>query len=153
MRVLQPGGTFGATTWASANSTQWFIRDLQTAFASLPIDAPPLESLSMQTHESGRWTDASWIEYHLVELGLEDVMAREMPGTYRFESAEDWMMTFESMVSWMMNMKWSEETRKKMPFAEVKERVIEHLKDKYNGGGWDVSWTTIVMTGRVPSAW
>lgn len=150
IRVLQPGGIFGATTFAAANSTQWFVRDLDTAFASLPIQVPRLVSIPMQMHNDGDWTDAKWIELHLTKLGLQDVIARESPGSHRFESAEDWMTTFEGMMNWMMSLKWDEETRKKMPAAEVKAKVLHHLREKYNEGGWDVDWTTIVMTGRVP---
>lgn len=150
MRLLKPGGIFGASTWAAVNSRQWFITDLDTAFASLPFATPPLAPVSMQIHDDGHWTDASWIEQHLRELGLEDVTVEEKPGTYRFKSAEDWMMTFESMMMWMMNAKWDEEAKQKMTAAEVKERVLQHLREKYNGEGWDVAWTTIVMTGSVP---
>src|SRR5687767_10507617 len=115
MRILEPGGIFGATTFAAVNGKQWFVHDLDSAFASLPISVPKLAPLAMQMHQDGDWTDAKWIKSHLKELGLEDVIAEENPGSYRFVSAEDWMMTFEGMMNWMMNSKWDEEMRKKMP--------------------------------------
>lgn len=151
MRLLKPGGVFGASTWAASNAWQWFIVDLDTAFAALPFETPRLAPVAMQIHDDGHWTDAAWIESHLKKLGLQDVLVEEKPGTYRFEKAEDWMMTFEGMLEWMRNARWDEETKAKMPAAEVKERVLEHLREKYDGKGWDVKWTTIVMTGRVPT--
>lgn len=151
MRVLKPGGVFGATTFAEANSNKWFAPDLDRAFRSLPFETPSLLPAKMQIHDDGRWTDASWVESNLKNLGLVDVTAEEVSGTYHFKDAEEWMKVFEVMIMWTINSRWDEEIRKKMSVGEVKERVLEHLKERYNEEGWDVDWTVIVMTGRVPS--
>ena len=123
---------------------------MRSAFASLPFDAP-LRPIPMQMHDQGHWDDAAWIEPHLRSLGLRDVEVHERPGTYFLEGgADEFLTVFGGMMRWMMSSNWDEETREAHPVEEVTELVREHLKEKYGGNGWSVTWTTITMTGRVP---
>lgn len=103
----------------------------------------------MQLHDSGDWTDPSWIEGHLKEQGLEDVEVTVNPGTYHMESADEFIMTFGMMLSWLLNTWWSEELREEHSMEEVKELIRKHLVEKYEGRGWDINWLLICMTARV----
>jgi UDP-N-acetylmuramyl pentapeptide synthase len=100
-------------------------------------------------HQSGHWDDAAWVEGHLKELGLTNVSAKESLGTYRFENAAEFIISFGMMLPWAMNTFWSKEVREAHPVEEVKELLKRHLDDKYNGGGWSIEWLVITMTGTV----
>jgi hypothetical protein len=105
----------------------------------------------MQIHDSGTWTDAKWIECQLTKLGLLDVVVKETPGSYHFANADQWVTTFGGMARWQMSEKWDEEAKSKVSAEEMIEKAREHLVEKYDGQGWDVQFTTIVMTGKAPS--
>lgn len=149
MRILKSGGTFGATTFHEDNGTKFWIPDFQSAFASFPFDAPLPEKLPMQMHTSGKWTDADWVEGHLRDLGLMDVHVKVHHGSYRLESAAEFVSTFGMMLPWVVNTHWSEETRAAHPLDEVKELMLRHLEAKHRGEGWEVDWLMIGMTGVV----
>ncbi|PTB64785.1 S-adenosyl-L-methionine-dependent methyltransferase [Trichoderma citrinoviride] len=150
IRILKPGGTFGASTWPKANADMFWIPDMRTALESLPFDAPPLPAIPMQMHHSGHWDDAAWVETHLArDLGLTNVSVRESGSRYRFASADEFMATFSMMVPWMMNTFWSDEVREKHSVDEVRGLVKRHLEDKYGGHGWSIGWRVITMTATV----
>lgn len=104
----------------------------------------------MQMHRSGHWDDAAWVEKHLAELGLTNVTVREIPGTYRFANAEEFVTSFSMMLPWVRNTFWSEEVRNAHPVEEVMELLKQHFEAKYNGQGWSIDWLVIYMTGSVP---
>ncbi|CAM1503114.1 Fc.00g078900.m01.CDS01 [Cosmosporella sp. VM-42] len=146
-RILKPKGIFGATTFHSDNS--FWIPDVRSAFASFPFEAPIPPKIRMQMHDSGDWTDPAWIEKHLKEEGFAEVKVTLNPGTYRMESAEEFVRTFGMMLTWLINTWWSEETREKHPVEEVKELMRKHLEEKYEGEGWEINWLLICMTASV----
>lgn len=150
IRILKPGGVFGASTWPKATADMFWIPDMRTALESLPFDAPMPDPVPMQIHHSGRWDDAAWVERHLAEdLGLTGVSVRESEGEYRFESADEFMATFHIMVQWLMNTFWSDEVRERHSAEEVKALVKRHLEEKYGGKGWSIRWRVICMTATV----
>ncbi|KAL7818333.1 S-adenosyl-L-methionine-dependent methyltransferase [Trichoderma gracile] len=150
IRILKPGGIFGASTWSRATADMFWIPDMRTALQSLPFDAPLPHPVPMQMHHSGRWDDAGWIEKHLADdLGLTNVSVRESAGKYRFAGADEFMATFHMMVPWLMNTFWSDEVRGRHSVEEVKGLVKRHLEDKYGGKGWSIGWRVITMTATV----
>lgn len=150
MRILKPGGTFGASTWSKTNANIFWIPDMRSALESLPFDAPFPDPMPMQMHKSGHWDDAAWIEKHLAEdLGLADVSVKESRGTYRFEDASEFVDCFSMMLPWVMNTFWSEEVRSAHSVEEVKELLKQHLAKKYGGEGWSIEWLVITMRGTV----
>lgn len=151
VRMLKPGGAFGATTFSAVNGHQWFVPDLDSAFQSLDIGVPSISPVPMQMHNSGTWTDAKWVESQLQKLGLVDVIVKETPGTYHINSAEEWVTAFGGMAKWLMSSNWTEEMNQKVSPEELNDRIREHLEKKYEGKGWDVTWMTIVMTGKAPN--
>ncbi len=149
MRVLQPGGVFGATTFTKDNGNSFWIKDTTAAFAAMPFDAALPEALPMQTHDSGHWTDPVWIESHLKELGLKNVSVEVKPGSYHIENADEFIRCISMMFGFLMKSFWSEETREAHSVEEVKGLVRRFLEEKYEGKGWDIYWKVIYMTGTV----
>ncbi|UKZ82577.1 hypothetical protein TrVFT333_010369 [Trichoderma virens FT-333] len=150
IRILKPGGTFGASTWSKKNSEIFWIPDVLSAFESFPFDTPFPDPMPMQMHSSGHWDDAAWIEKHLVEdLGLANVSVTEHRGSYKFENAAEFVLSFGMMLPWVMNTFWSEEVRKEHSVEEVKELLRQHLEEKYGGEGWSTEWLMITMSATV----
>ena len=149
MRILKPGGVFGATTFPKGTSRKFWFKDLRDAFAALPYDGRLPEDVPMQLHSSGHWYDADWVAGHLEELGLKDVSVEVKPGTYHLENADEYILAFSMMFSFMMKTFWSEELREAHPVEEVTEFVRRFLDDKYKGEGWDIHWDVIYMMGSV----
>ena len=149
IRVLKPGGVFGATTFPQQKEPKFWFADMKTAFSAMPFDAPFPETMPVQMHSSGRWYDPAWIEQHLPELGLEDVKVAVISDSYHVESADEFMDFFALMLPFMLNSYWSEEQRAAHDVGEVKSLIHKHLVEKYDAKGWYVSWDVIYMTGRV----
>lgn len=122
---------------------------MRDALQSLPFDAPMPFPMPMQIHKSGHWDDAAWIKGHLEELGLANVSVKENLGSYKIQSAAEFIKAFGMMLPWVMNTFWSEETRKAHSAEEVREMLRQYLEKKYNGEGWTIEWLVITMTGTV----
>lgn len=149
MRVLKPGGMFGATTFPKNSDKKFWYGDLKEAFASMPFDAVLPDVMPTQTHDSGHWNDPAWIEPHLKELGLTNVSVEVKSGSAYIESADDFIRLFSPMFAPLMKAFWSEETREAHPVAEVIELVRQFLKEKYGNERWENHWSNIYMTGTV----
>ncbi|KAI5459744.1 S-adenosyl-L-methionine-dependent methyltransferase [Mariannaea sp. PMI_226] len=149
-RILKPGGIFGATTFHKDN--KFWIPDMQWAFEALPFRAPFPETVEMQRHSDGDWTDTDWIETHLQEQGFKDVKVTLVNGSYHLKDVEEFFQSFGMMVTWLMNTYWDEDTRAAHPLGEVEGLMKKALEEKYGGGGWDIKYDIICMTGRVDKA-
>ncbi|KAH6605348.1 hypothetical protein Trco_007055 [Trichoderma cornu-damae] len=149
IRVLKPGGMFGASTWAKATSNMLWFPDVISAMESLPFDAPCPNPMPMQLHNSGHWDDAAWVEKHLQELGLTNVTVKQTLGTYRLKDADEFLLCIGLMLPWVMSTFWSEEVRKAHPIEEVQGLLKRYFEDKYHGEGWSLNWLIITMTGTV----
>ncbi|KGQ06508.1 Ubiquinone/menaquinone biosynthesis methyltransfera se ubiE [Beauveria bassiana D1-5] len=149
IRVLQPGGIFGATTIPPHNQNNkfWFA-DVETAFAAMPFDAPYPSPMPTQMHASGAWYDAAWVATHLQALGLRDVRVAVQRDAYYIKDADEFLDMFGMMLGFVMKMFWSEAQRAAHPVEEVRELLREHLVEKYGGKGWEVKWDVLYMTGR-----
>jgi hypothetical protein len=107
--------------------------------------------MRMQTTKWGNWSSADWIRKTLTDLGLENVKVDVMSHLQHIQSAAEFVRCFEMMIKWVIESNWSEELRAEHGIDEVKKLVEEHLERKYQGRGWDVSWTSIIASGRVPA--
>lgn len=150
MRVLKPGGIFGATTFPKESKSHTFwLPDMRAAFKAMPFEAPFPDEMPMQLHNSGVWTDPAWIKTHLTELGLKDVTSEIKRGSYQFKDAEEYVHVCAPMLPFLMSKAWSETQREEHSLEEVKELVLEFLKKKYDGKGWGIEWDVIYSSGRV----
>lgn len=149
IRVLKPGGVFGATTVPMHKENRFWFADVQTAFAGMPFDAPFPATMPMQMHTSGTWYEPSWVASHLQRLGLRDVRVAVQSDSYFVRSADEFIDMFGMMLGYLMTMFWSEAQVAAHSVDEVKELVRAHLVEKYNGQGWELKWDILYMTGRV----
>jgi len=108
--------------------------------------------MKMQTTSWGEWSNVNWIRRTLENLGLQDVKVDVMARLQRVRSAEDYVACFGMMIDWVVNSQWSEELRRGHGIEEVKGLIRRHLEAKYAGKGWDVTWTSIIASAKVPGA-
>ncbi|KAK4233019.1 S-adenosyl-L-methionine-dependent methyltransferase [Achaetomium macrosporum] len=146
IRVLQPGGVLGLTTWHKEPG--WMV-EVKKAFKSFPFEAP--SEMPMQTTPWGDWSDVNWIRKTLVGKGLQDVKVDVFAYLTHVDSAEFFLVNFGAMIDVIMNGCWSEQLRKKHPRDEVHAMMRELLEKKYGGDGWDHSWIAIIASGKVPA--
>lgn len=106
--------------------------------------------MRMQTTGWGNWSSVNWTRTTLEDLGLEDVKVDVMAHLQHIRDAADFVACFERMMSMVMNSNWSEELRREHGIDEVKTLVRMYLEEKYRGKGWDVTWTSIIASARVP---
>ncbi|OAA76533.1 UbiE/COQ5 methyltransferase [Akanthomyces lecanii RCEF 1005] len=149
IRVLKPGGVFGATTFPTHTENKFWFADVKTAFDAMPFDAPLPDKMPMQMHDSGTWYEPAWVATHLESLGLKDVKVNVQGDSYYIRSADEFIDMFGMMLGFVTKMFWSEEQLAAHSADEVKALVHKHLVEKHKGQGWEVKWDVIYMTGRV----
>lgn len=149
IRVLKPGGVFGATTFPTHKENKFWFADVQTAFSAMPFDAPFPDAMPVQMHESGTWYEPAWVATHLRSLGLQDVQVAVHSDSYYISGADEFVDMFGMMLGALTGMFWSEEQVAAHPAEEIKTLMHKHLVEKYNGHGWEVKWDVLYMTGRV----
>lgn len=145
IRILQPGGVLAFSTMSKDN-TGW-VPDVRSAFATLPFDTAMPDPLPMTTNGQSGWADPGSIEQKLAEHGFENIRVETIQHTQHIESAEHFTEIFAMMISWMVNTYWTPEQKEEYQ-SSLKKRVEEHLREKYAGKGWDLTWTMIVATCR-----
>lgn len=145
IRILQPGGILGLTTW-HRNPT--YVDDVMEAFQSFPFEAP--FTWELQTTPWGKWADINWIRKTLQAKGLEDVKVDVLAHITHVESTDQFLSHFGMMIEWAINCNWPEELRSAHPQEEVMQLMRDFLDRKYQSGGWDLSWVSLIASGRVP---
>ncbi|KAL2138696.1 hypothetical protein VTI28DRAFT_6369 [Corynascus sepedonium] len=144
IRVLQPGGILGLTTWH--REVGW-ATEAKEAFKSFPFEAP--FNVPLQTTAWGDWPDANWLRRTLEEKGLEDVKVDLYAFLSHCDGPDHFVGLFGMMLEFVMDSCWSEELRKAHPKEEVLQLVKEHVTKKYGGKGWDLSWVAAVASDHV----
>ncbi|KAK4188265.1 S-adenosyl-L-methionine-dependent methyltransferase [Podospora australis] len=145
IRILKPGGVLGFTTW---HRFPGFVEDISEAFKSFPFEAP--FSYALQTTSWGNWENINWVRKTLEGKGLEDVKVDVLAHITRVDSTDHFLSHFGMMVDWVMNSGWSEELRKAHPKDEVFRLLRESLDQKYQNGPWELSWVSLIASGRIP---
>jgi hypothetical protein len=103
----------------------------------------------MQTTKWGDWANVNWVRKVLVEHSLEDINVEVQAHLSPVPSAKSFVSNFGVMLDWVMNSNWSEETKKANGREEVMKLIEEFLEKKYGGGSWDLTWVSIIASGRV----
>jgi hypothetical protein len=148
-RILLPGGHFGFTVWHKENAA--WAADMRTAFDSLPFEAPLPDPVPMAIHGKLEWTDPEGVRKELVDHGFVNVKVEVTEQIVRVKDAEDYLKSFGMMKTWMVNTHWSEESKEKGKDM-LDDHILSHLKEKYNGEGWDMTWKAIIATCQKPSS-
>ncbi|XXG99503.1 hypothetical protein Hte_005842 [Hypoxylon texense] len=143
MRILKPGGVFAVSVWHK--DTRGWSTDLRSCFEALPFDAPMPDPVPMAIHGKHQWTEPDGVQHELKAHGFENIQVEAVPHVIRVHSAEDFLNTYRMMKDWMVNTYWSEESKRKAKDM-LDEHIVQHLKEKYNGQGWDLHWTVILAT-------
>ncbi|KAL0936041.1 uncharacterized protein CTRU02_208256 [Colletotrichum truncatum] len=148
-RILKPGGMLGATL-PHPDGVFW-TADMRSAFRSFPFSAPFPEKLPTQMHDQGNWSDQEWVISHLQDQGFENVNMKTATGKYYVKSAEHYSNTFGIMLGWFLTQWWDKETREAHPVEEVRELIKKHLREKYQGEGWEIEWMLLCVASSTPS--
>lgn len=146
IRILQPGGVLGFTTW---HLEAGWITLMREAFNTFPFEAPLV--MPMQVTRWGSWYDVNWIRKTLEKKGLEDVKVNVTAFLTHVDGVDAFIKHFDMMLDVVMAGSWSEELRKEHPKEEVKKLMKEYLEKRFGGDGWDLSWVAAIATARVPS--
>ncbi|OTA55946.1 S-adenosyl-L-methionine-dependent methyltransferase [Hypoxylon sp. EC38] len=148
MRLLKPGGMFAFSVWHK--NTKGWCPDMRSAFEALPFDAPMPNPVPMALHGKAQWTDSEGVENELRAYGFENIQVKTVPHIVRVYSADDYLKSYRMMKDWMVNTYWSEESKLKAKYM-LDNHIVKHLKEKYDGQGWDLDWTVILATCQKPS--
>lgn len=143
IRVLQPGGVLAFSTMSKDN-TGW-VPDVRSAFETLPFETAMPDPLPMMTNGQSGWADPESIEQKLADHGFENIRVETIQHIQHIDSAEHFTEIFAMMISWMVNTYWTPEQKEEHQNS-LKKRVEEHLREKYAGKGWDLTWTMILAT-------
>ncbi|KAI1801090.1 S-adenosyl-L-methionine-dependent methyltransferase [Daldinia bambusicola] len=147
MRILKPGGVLAFTTWHK--DTKGWSSDMRSSFETLPFDAPMPNPVPMALHGKVQWTDPEGAEGELRAHGFVNIKVRAVPHLVHVDSAEDFLRQYRMMKEWMINTCWSEDSKKKAQ-GMLDDHIVNHLKKKYNGEGWDLSWVVVLATSPDP---
>ncbi|KAK8114157.1 uncharacterized protein PG998_001354 [Apiospora kogelbergensis] len=153
-RLLRPNGILAFTVWA-ADNTGW-IPDMRSAFAALPFEAAMPDRVPMAVHGLDQWVDPAGIRAELVasiSSRWEHVRIDTLEHATRVDSAEYFVETYDMMRKWMLQSYWSEESRQaatKLGEAGLDKIMIQHLREKHIGKGWDIKWKSILVTCSKP---
>ncbi|KAL2164870.1 hypothetical protein VTH06DRAFT_166 [Thermothelomyces fergusii] len=145
IRVLQPGGILGLTTWH--REVGW-VTEVKEALKEFPFEAPI--DVPMQTTAWGNWADVNWLRTTLEAKGLEEVKVEVFAFLSRCDGPDHFIRQCGSLLDALLMGSWPEELRQTHPKEKVLQRIKEHVANKYGGEGWDLSWVAAVATGRVP---
>lgn len=149
MRFLQPGGILSASTMHKDN-TAW-VPDVRSAFSALPFETNLPDPLPMTNNGKDEWTDLDGTRQKLLEHGFENVKVDILNHVLHVEGAEHFVETFSMMINWLVGTYWTAEQKEKHQ-GSLNERVVQHLREKHGGKGWDLHWTMIVSSCRKPTA-
>ncbi|KAI1463073.1 S-adenosyl-L-methionine-dependent methyltransferase [Daldinia caldariorum] len=148
MRILKPGGVLAFSTWHK--DSEGPFSDLRSSFEALPFDAPMPNPLPMTPNGKPQWADPEGVEGELRAHGFVNIKVQAVPHLVRVNSAEDFLQMYRTKKEWMVNAYWNEDSKKRAQ-GMLDEHILNHLKEKYNGEGWDVSWTVVLATCVLPS--
>jgi hypothetical protein len=146
IRILEPGGVLGFTTWH--RDTAW-VMDIKEAFASFPFEAP--FEVPLQLTKWGQWSDVNWARKTLEAKGLQDVKVDVFAYLSTVDSTDHALKGTSMMIQWVMNSCWTEEQRDQHSAEEVSGLLRQYFDKKYEGKPWQWSWVALIASGRVPA--
>ena len=158
-RLLRPGGVFGFTVWDAGSAG--CLPDLRGALAALPFAGPAIpDPFPMAVHGKPEWITEAGIAGEIDRFnnltangggagGFADVEVRTRIHTVRVDSPEQFVRMFAPMVQWITTSFWDDASRARAAEAGFLDRhIVEYLREKYKGQGWNQHWTYIVASCR-----
>lgn len=150
LRVLKPGGVFGATVFAASQANKSFIPDLRAAFKTLPFDAPFPDPFLVRFNTQGDWLDAGWIQSYLPTVGFEDAKAELFPYEMKIHGVDAFMNRFAMMADFVVNRYWSDEMKAEHG-ESVRPAIRKYLEDTYRNETHSLWADAIIVTGKKPA--
>ncbi|KAF5570988.1 s-adenosyl-L-methionine-dependent methyltransferase [Fusarium phyllophilum] len=150
LHILRPGGlvAFSVPHANNGHDGGW-VPDLRSALGSLPFQTSFPDPMLVALHGKPEWVDPEGIEAELVGHGFVDVKIETVDLIHPVANAEGFLASFGMMVRWIINTYWTVEQKEQ--YEDGFNRIlVEHLKIKYGGKGWDLKSTTILVTARTP---
>jgi SAM-dependent methyltransferase len=142
-RILKPKGVFAFTVWIEDNPT--WVPDLRSCFEALPFEAPLPNPLPMALNGRLEWIRPLSIRNELELLAFRDVEVKSYDHVIHIEDARDFMKMFRPIIDWLVNSTWSEES-KTLARPMLHEHIVTYMEKKYDGKGWDVTWSYLSVT-------
>jgi SAM-dependent methyltransferase len=148
-RILKPGGILALSTMHRDN-VSW-LPDIRSTFATFPFQTVLPDPFPTVINGETAWSDPDSLEQKLLEYGFRDIKVRTVEHIQHIESAEHFFDTFKMMLDWLTQTYWTPEQRDEYQ-SSLGSRMTEHLREKYSGEGWDLTWTMILATCQTASA-
>ncbi|KAL4882494.1 S-adenosyl-L-methionine-dependent methyltransferase [Aspergillus karnatakaensis] len=148
LRILQPGGTLGFTTWVDV---PWLLV-VRAALDTISPDLRfPTSELFLSSIGSGNWRSVTWIESQLQERKMIDINVQAHTKTVAIEAAGFVNMTM-MIVPNIIKRAWSEEQVKEYE-EKIRPALAEYLEGRFGKDGDVVlQWEAIVATARKSSS-
>ncbi|KAL5341884.1 S-adenosyl-L-methionine-dependent methyltransferase [Aspergillus crustosus] len=144
LRIIQPGGTLGFTTWADLTWIPLVRAALDNLSPHLPF---PTAQEFLSSLGNGDWASVSWIESQLHERRLTDIHVQAHKKTVSF-SVQAFVDVTMLIVANLIRRDWTE--RQIEEYADkVGPALTEYLEDKAGEAGEVVvEFKAIVATAR-----
>lgn len=145
LRVLRPGGRYGAMTWSARSANPWLGRLLDAVGEQFGVPFPPPGVANPFSLD-----DADALARVLRDAGLQDVEVQEVDATYRDSSLDAW---------------WTHVPQLAGPLAQalagmdpevrdaIRDRALAHgaaAAREAPGGDIELGGVVLVATGRRP---
>ncbi|KAG9508220.1 hypothetical protein J7337_001783 [Fusarium musae] len=105
------------------------------------------DPMPVALHGKQEWVEPESIEAELVRHGFVDVKIETVDSIHPVANAEGFLASFGMMVKWIINTYWTMEQKEQYQddFYKV---LVEHLRIKHGGKGWNLKSTAIIVTAR-----
>ncbi|KAF5686245.1 s-adenosyl-L-methionine-dependent methyltransferase [Fusarium circinatum] len=150
IRILQPGGlvTFSVPHANNGHGGGW-VPDLRSALESPPFQTSFPNPMPVALHGKQEWAEPEGIEAELVRHGFVDIKIETVDSIHPVANAEGFLASFGMMAKWIINTYWTLE-QKEQYGDDFYKILVEHLRLKHGGKGWDLKSTAILVTARTP---
>ncbi|KAI8653709.1 hypothetical protein LRP88_00554 [Fusarium phalaenopsidis] len=150
IRTLRPGGVFAfSVPHASNGHDGGWIPDLRSALESLAFKTSFPDPMPVALHEKPQWVDPTGIKGELAGHGFVDIKVETVDLTHPIADADSFLALFSMMIKWVIETYWTVEQKQQYGHG-FNETLVEHLRVKHGGHGWDLKSTAILVTARTP---
>jgi SAM-dependent methyltransferase len=150
IRILRPGGLLAfSVPHANNGHDGGWVPDLRSALESLPFKTSFPDPMPVALHDKPEWVEPENIEVELVRHGFVDVKIKTVDSIHPVANAEGFLASFGMMVQWIINTYWAVEQKEQYQ-DDFYKILVEHLRIKHGGKGWNLKSTAIIVTARTP---
>ncbi|EWG35991.1 hypothetical protein FVEG_14598 [Fusarium verticillioides 7600] len=107
------------------------------------------DPMPVALHSKPEWVKPEVIQAELVGHGFVDVKVETVDSIHPVANAKGFLASFGMMVKWIINTYWTMEQKEQYQ-DDFYKILVEHLRIKYGGKGWNLKSTAIIVTARTP---